>query len=232
MKVFKFKKVDAKTGISVDIEKPREGPANPNLPGLNVFFDFNNFTYANVDDSAEANPENYIFEITQEELTEDIKAKVDQFLSMYKADAYQEEIELRNVVFGKYHDTATSSGIYKYNEAVKFMTDGTPSADIATEASVRGVTETEIAEKIIINHESFRNKEAQIAGLRGKILDRLDAYVFDPDDALGSWIDLAERLEVIGRRDPVGPNIQPEDLDVKVGYYTPSLNLRWEYLNK
>ena len=63
MKVFKFKKVDAKTGISVDIEKPREGPANPNLPGLNVFFDFNNFTYANVDDSAEANPENYIFEI-------------------------------------------------------------------------------------------------------------------------------------------------------------------------
>lgn len=230
MKIFKFKKVDAKTGISVDIERSKEGPTNPNLPGLEVVFDFNYFTYAEVDDSAEANPENYIFEITQEELVADVEAKTNQYLEMYKNDAYKEEIELRNQVFGKYHDTATSSGIYKYEEAKKFLADGTPSSDITTEATVRGVTETEIAERIVTNHETFRTKEAQIAGLRGKILDRLDAYVFDATDALGSWSELVERMEVIGQREPLLP--EEENLDVEVGYYSPSLNIRWEYLNK
>ena len=91
--------------------------------------------------------------------------------------------KFRQLVFGKYDDTATSSGIYKYNEAIKFLADGTPSLDITTEASVREVTETEIAEKIVVNHEAFRVKEAKIAGLRGKILDRLDAYTFDATDA-------------------------------------------------
>lgn len=231
MKIFKFRQVDAKTGISVAIERPREGPTLPTLPGMNVIFDLNYFFYAYVDDTAEENPDNYIFEITEEELIADTEAKTNQYLAMYKADAYKEEIDLRNQVFGKYHDTATSSGIYKYDEAVKFLADGTPSADITTEATVRGVTETEIAERIVINHEAFRTKEAQIAGLRGKILDRLDAYVFDATDAIGSWKELVERMEVIGQREPSGGE-QQEDLDVKVGYYTPSLSLRWEYLNK
>jgi hypothetical protein len=225
MKIFKFRQVDAKTGISVAIEKPREGPTNPTLPGLTEIFDtYNNYKYAHVDDSAIADPDNFIFEITAEELTADVEAKTNQYLEMYKTDAYKEEIELRNQVFGKYHDTATSSGIYKYNEAVKFLADGTPSLDITTEASVREVTETEIAEKIVVNHEAFRVKEAKVAGLRGKIFDRLDAYTFDATDALGSWDELMKRMEVIGQREP--------DLDVKVGYYTPSLSIRWEHLNK
>lgn len=231
MKIFKFRQVDAKTGISVVIERPKEGPTNPTLPGLEVIFDFNNFLYGTVDDTAEADPENYIFEITQEELDADIEAKTNQYLEMYKTDAYKEEIELRNQVFGKYHDTATSSGIYKYQEALEFLTNGTPSADITTEATVRGVTETEIAQRIVDNHENFRTKEAQIAGLRGKVLDRLDAYVFDATDAIGSWKELMERTEVIGQREPNGVGGQEADLDVKVGYYTPSLSIRWEYLN-
>jgi hypothetical protein len=232
MKLFKFRQVDAKTGISVVLEKPREGPTNPTLPGLEVIFDFNNFIYANVNNTATPDPENYIFEITEEELTADVQAKTNQYLEMYKTNAYSEEIELRNQVFGKYHDTATSSGIYKYQEALNFLADGTPSADITTEATVRGVSETEIAERIVTNHEAFRTKEAQIAGLRGKVLDRLDAYEFDATDAIGSWKELMERQEVIGQREPSGAGGQTEDLDVKVGYYTPSLSIRWEYLNK
>ena len=109
MKIFKFRQVDAKTGISVVLEKPREGPTNPTLPGLEVIFDFNNFIYANVNNTATPDPENYIFEITEEELTADVQAKTNQYLEMYKTNAYSEEIELRNQVFGKYHDTATSS---------------------------------------------------------------------------------------------------------------------------
>ena len=232
MKIFKFRQVDAKTGISVAIEKPREGPTLPTLPGMNEIFDFNYFFYAEVDNSATPDPENFIFEITEEELIADVEAKTNQYLEMYKIDAYKEEIQLRNQVFGKYHDTATSSGIYKYEEAKKFLADGTPSANITTEATVRGVTETEIAQRIVTNHETFRTKEARIAGLRGKIFDRLNAYVFDATDALGSWKELVERTEVIGQRESRGMGGQQEDLDIKVGYYTPSLSIRWEYLNK
>jgi hypothetical protein len=235
MKIFKFRQVDAKTGISVAIERPKEGPTNPSLPGLTEIFDtYNNYKYANVSNSAVADPDNFIFEITETELTADVQGKVDDVLAAWKAQVYQNEKELRQLVFGKYDDTATSSGIYKYNEALKFLADGTPSLDITTEASVREVTETEIAEKIVVNHEAFRVKEAKIAGLRGKILDRLDAYTFDATDALGSWDELVKRMEVIGQREP-GPNPGPgpePDLDVKVGYYSPELALRWEYLNK
>lgn len=234
MKIFKFRQVDAKTGISVAIERPMEGPTNPALPGLvEIFDEYNYYKYAHVDNSAVADPENFIFEITEEELTDDVQSKVNDTLAYWKDLGYKNEKDLRHQVFGKYDDTATSSGIYKYNEALKFLEDGTPSLDITTEAEVRGVSETEIAERIVINHETFRTKEAQIAGLRGKILDRLDAYVFDVDDAIGSWKELVERQEVIGQREPDSPGGgQEQDLDVTVGYYTPSLSLRWEYLNK
>jgi hypothetical protein len=232
MKIFKFRQVDAKTGISVAIERPKEGPTNPSLAGLEEIFDFNNHKYATVDNTAEADPENYIFEITQEELDADIEAKTNQYLEMWKKDIYENEKGLRQQLFGKYDDTATSSGIYKYQEALKFLADGTPSSVITAEAEVRGVTETEIAERIIANHETFRVKEAQLAGLRGKILDRLEGFVFDADDALGSWKELVERQEVVGQREPGNATGIQEDLDVKVGYYSPDLNVRWEYMNK
>ena len=233
MKIFKFRQVDAKTGISVAIERPMEGPTNPDLPGLTEIFDqYNYYKYAHVDDSAVADPENFIFEITEAELTADVQGKVNEVLASWKAQVYQNEKDLRQLVFGKYDDTATSSGIYKYNEALKFVETGTASLDLTTEASTRGVTVEDIAERIIENHEAFRVREAKIAGLRGKILDRLNGYTFDTDDALGSWDELVKRMEVIGHREP-GPNPGPgpePDLDVKVGYYSPELALRWEYL--
>jgi len=233
MKIFKFRQVDAKTGISVAIERPMEGPTNPALPGLVEIFDqYNNYKYAHVDDSAVADPENFIFEITEAELTADVQGKVDNTLAAWKTQVYQNEKDLRQLVFGKYDDTATSSGIYKYNEALKYVETGTASLDLTTEAETRGVTVEDIADKIIENHELFRVREAKIAGLRGKILDRLNGYTFDATDALGSWDELVKRMEVIGQREPApGPNPGPEpDLDVKVGYYYPELALRWQYL--
>lgn len=230
MKIFKFRPVDAKTGISVEIEKPREGATSPSLPGFKQIFDMSGFTYAEVDESAVANPENYIFEITEEEFISDVESKVNYYLEMWKNDLYENEKSLRNQVFGKYAENATSSGIYKYQEALAYLNDGTASAVITAEAQSRGVSEDEIVERIIQNHESFRLKEAKIAGLRGKILDRLEAYEFDVTDAIGSWKELVERLEVIGQRESNGSS--DEDLNVKVGYYTPELGLRWEYMNK
>lgn len=234
MKIFKFKKVDAKTGISVDIEKPREGPTNPNLPGLEVVFDFNYFTYANVDDTATAEPENYIFEIDQAELDQAIKDKTLQYLRERKEEVYKQEKDLRQQLFGKYHDTASLAGVYKYEQALAVLADPTADApEIEAEATARGVDIDIIAQRIIDNHLAFRVKEAKLAGLRGKITDRLDAFVFDDADAIGSWKELMERTEVIGQREPVlgvGPN-SDENLDVEVGYYSPELNTRWQYLN-
>lgn len=232
MKIFKFRQVDAATGISVAIEKSLEGPTNPSLPGLvEIFDEYNYYKYAHVDDSAVADPENYIFEITQDELTNDVQGKVNQYLENWKSQVYKNEKDLRQQVFGKYDDTATSSGIYKYDEAKQFLNNGTPSPTISEEATIRGVSETEIAQRIIDNHEAFRIKEAKIAGLRGKILDRLNGYTFDSNDPLGSWDELVKRTEVIGQRKPdvVGPGPQ-QNLDVVVGYYSPELALRWEYL--
>lgn len=236
MKIFKFKKVDAKTGISVDIEKPREGPANPNLPGLEVVFDFNNFHYATVNNTATPDPENYIFEITQEELDADIKSKTLQYLAEKKEEVYTQERELRHQLFGKYHDTASTAGVYKYEQALAVLADPTVSApEVEAEATAREVAVDVIAQRIVDNHLAFRVKEAKLAGLRGKITDRLDAFVFDDTDAIGSWKELMERTEVIGQRDanelPGGPDIN-QDLDVVVGYYDANLSTRWEYLNK
>ena len=234
MKIFKFRQVDAKTGISVAIERPKEGPTNPSLPGLvEIFDEYNYYKYAHVDDSAVADPENFIFEITEAELVADVQGKVNDTLAAWKTQVYQNEKDLRQLVFGKYDDTATSSGIYKYNEALKYVETGTASLDLTTEAETRGVTVEDIADKIIENHEAFRVREAKIAGLRGKIVDRLNAYTFDETDALGSWDELVKRMEVIGQRPPgPGPNPGPDpDLDVKVGYYYPELALRWQYMN-
>ncbi len=231
MKIFKFYKVDGETGISVAIKKTPGGPCWPNLPGFNQIFDFNGFFYAYVDDSAVADPDNYIFEITEDEFIADVEAKTNQYLADYKAAAYPNEKVLRELVFGKYDATASIAGVYKYNEAVKLIADGTPSVDITAEATARGVTELELAEKIVINHEKFRANDAVIAGLRGKMLDRLNAYTFDTTDALGSWNELVGRMEVVGHREPSpGPAGQKEDLEVKVSYYYPDLATRWNYL--
>lgn len=228
MKIFKFYKVDGETGISVAIQRSRGGPCWPNLPGLNAIFDFNGFNYAYVDDSAVAEPDNYIFEITEQEFGADIEAKTNQYLAEYKALVYPNEKALREQVFGKYDATASIAGVYKYEEALRLIQDDIPSADITAEATARGISEIELAEKIIENHEAFRLKDAQIAGLRGKMLDRLNMYTFDANDPLGSWTELVGRTEVVGHSQSGGPN--PETTEVKSSYYYPDLGTRWAYL--
>lgn len=233
MKIFKYYQIDPSTGISAAIKKPTAGAGWPSFPGMQYVFDFNSFQYAYVDDSAEADPDNYIFEITEEEFSNDVENKVNQYLIDYKAATYVNEKALRELVFGKYDATAQIAGVYKYQEAVKFLEDGTPSVDITAEATARGVTETEIAEKIVVNHEKFRLNDATIAGLRGKILDRLDVYAFDAAAPLESWNELVTRMEVVGHREPNPgglPGPEPENLEVKVQYYYPDLATRWNYL--
>ena len=238
MKIFKFLPVDAKTGISVEIERPLEGPAKPNLSGMGEVFYFGGWMYATVGNTAKANPENYIFEVTQEDFDDAIAAEFANFKASRIDDAYKEEKDIRAGLFGKYDDSAAVAGVYKYEQAKALLADSTASApEVEAEATARGIDAAVIAQRIVDNHEAFRLTEAKLAGLRGKIVDRLKGLSFDATDALGSWRELVERKEVIGtypEDDSVAPAgaARPEGNDVEVGYYIPNLSQRWEWLNK
>jgi len=233
MKLLKFSQVDAQTGISVLIERPRYGPVNPNISGLNIIFEYGDFRYSYVDDNVSANSNNLIFEITEQEFAQDIQDRVNKTLENWKIELYENEKKLRNHVLGKYDTTAIISGIYKYEDSLKFKQTGEQTPELVEEATQRGITVNQLADRIIENHETYRLKEAKIAGLRGKIYDRISSYSFDINDALNSWKELAERIEIIGTREPNDPSIDKSDndQDVKIGYYYPNLSLRWKYLN-
>lgn len=91
MKIFKFLSVDAKTGISVEIERSLEGPTRPNLPGIGEVFSFGGWMYAEADDTAEANPGNYIFEVTEADFEEAIRGEFEGIKTARIASAYEEE---------------------------------------------------------------------------------------------------------------------------------------------
>ena len=230
MKIFKFLSVDAATGVSVEIEKPQEGAAKPNLSGMGTVYYFGGWMYAEVDDSNTADPGNYIHEITQGEYDGVIRAEFDSMKAERIAEAYAQEKDLRGALFGKYGESATAAGIYKYDLAKAYVADNTADAGIvATEATARGLTTLQMANKIVTNHESFRTKEAKLAGLRGKIVDRLEGLTWNASDAMANWTELTGRTETIGTR-PEG-DLPESGEDVVIGYYSVSLGQRWEWLS-
>jgi hypothetical protein len=234
MKLFKFQQVDFITGISVLLEPPINGPTNPNIGEYNIVLVDGDWRYAYVSDSSVENPENFIFEITEQEFSVFLKNKADNLVNEWKSQLYVQEKNLRNAILKKYDDTALSSGIYKYSESKNFLDSGKNSEILNAEANVRGISVIELANKIITNHENYAINEAKISGLRGKILDRLNSYVFDLSNSLESWRELAEKTEIIGQKEipTLGPEPLPQkDNNVKVGYYHPDLSIRWKYLN-
>lgn len=241
MKIFKFLPVDAATGISVAIEKPKEGPTNPSFPSMGNVYDFGGFRYATVGNTAKADPDNNIFEITQEEFDSVFLSNFEGLKAQRIAEAYSQEKGIRETLFGnKYHESAVIAGVYKYEQALAILADPTADApEVEAEAAARGVSVAVIAQRIVDNHEAFRLKEAKLAGLRGKIVDRLENLTFDPADVVGSWEELTKKTEVIGTKEsqqvaaPVAAaGALEENLDVVVGYYAVELGQRWEWMNK
>jgi hypothetical protein len=237
MKYFKFAKISKETGISWAIAQPISGPSWPDIPGLDlntsIQLSHNSIYYiAQVDDTAEANPENHIFELTTEEYAQEIKQHVMHMLNKEKDSIYQEEHNFRQSIFSKYHETATTAGIYKYEQAKSLLENEEADApDVRAEASARGVNVTVLAQRIVENHESFRQKEAKIAGIRGKILDRLEEYEFDLNGADASYAEFLTE-EVIGTKTYTefenGESVEKE-VDVKVRKYSLSLGARFQY---
>lgn len=237
MKYFKFAQISADTGISWAIAQPVSGPSWPNIPDL----DLNTtvqlahapiYYLAKVSDQATPNPANHIFELTLAEYAEELNQHVMYQLNREKESIYQQEYDFRNSIFSKYHDTASIAGIYKYEQAKAVLLDATaPAPEVRAEALARGLSVEVMAERIIQNHEQFRAKEARIAGIRGRIQDRLNAYEFDLMDPDVSYAEYLTE-EVVGTRMSMefenGEMVEKE-VTVTVRKYSLSLPTRFEY---
>ena len=237
MKYFKFALISAETGTSWAIAQPISGPSSPDIPGLDLSTSIqlahsSIYYIAKVSDEAIANPDNHIFELTATEYAQELKQHVMYQLDKEKDSIYQEEYNFRNSIFNKYHDTASTAGIYKYEQAKALIADATaPALEVRTEATARGIEPGVMATRIITNHEDFRTKEAKIAGIRGKILDRIGAYVFDLNNADASYTEFLTE-EVIGtdtRNEMEDGNMVEKVVDIKARKYQLSLGARFQH---
>ena len=229
-KNIKWIKVDSVTGVSEAITKPINGATNPNLSGLVQQFDWGQYKYGTADDSVSTDDSNHIHEISDAEYITDISGKIAEFVREWKVVVYEKEIEIRKQQLGTYADSvyASASG-YKYDAAVAFISSATPNAGLTTEAFYRGTTVSTLANKIKTNHEAYITKEAQIAGLRGMVYDRIDGILAGIDTST-----VAKSLESyagIHTSEKVGETTTGIGTEnVEAGFYNAyDLRVRYEY---
>ena len=230
-KQIKWIKVDADTQVSIAITKPTAGATNPNLTDLVENFDWGQWCYGTCADSVTINTasnDNFIFEISDADYIADIKGKIDEYVREWKVTVYEKEKELREQELGDYADSVYASGSgYKYDAAVAFISSGTANAGLTTEATVRGVTVTVLANKIKTNHEAYITKDAKISGLRGLYTDRIDGIMAGIDTS--TVTKALESLAGIHTSEKVGTDEDSNDVEAK--FYNPDdLPTRYEYL--
>ena len=228
-KNIKWIQVDADTQVSTAIAKTKAGATNPNLTDLVEQFDWGQYKYGTCADSVTINSasnDNFIFEISDADYIADIKGKIEETVREWKVTVYEQEKELRKQQLSDYSDSvyASASG-YKYEAATAFLSSATANAGLTTEATLRGVTVTVLANKIKTNHEAYITKDAQISGLRGLLYDRIANIGINSTSvatALASNAGIHTNETVTN----VGAGITHE-----VGFYNPSgLSNRFEAL--
>ena len=228
-KNIKWIQVDADTQVSTAIAKTKAGATNPNLTDLVEQFDWGQYKYGTVADSVTINSasnDNFIFEISDADYIADIKGKIEETVREWKVTVYEQEKELRKQQLSGYSDSVYASAAgYKYDAAVAFISNGTANAGLTTEATLRGITVTALANKIKTNHEAYITKDAQISGLRGLLYDRIASIGINSTSvttALASYAGIHTNETVTN----VGAGITHE-----VGFYNPSgLSNRFEAL--
>ena len=228
-KNIKWIQVDADTQVSTAIAKTKAGATNPNLTDLVEQFDWGQYKYGTCADSVTINSasnDNFIFEISDADYIADIKGKIEETVREWKVTVYEQEKELRKQQLSDYSDSVYASAAgYKYEAATAFLSSATANAGLTTEATLRGVTVTVLANKIKTNHEAYITKDAQISGLRGKLYDRIASIGINSTSvttALASHAGIHTNETVTN----VGAGITNE-----VGFYNPSgLSNRFEAL--
>jgi len=228
-KNIKWIQVDADTQVSTAIAKTKAGATNPNLTDLVEQFDWGQYKYGTCADSVTINSasnDNFIFEISDADYIADIKGKIEETVREWKVTVYEQEKELRKQQLSDYSDSVYASAAgYKYEAATAFLSSATANAGLTTEATLRGVTVTVLANKIKTNHEAYITKDAQISGLRGLLYDRIASIGINSTSvatALASNAGIHTNETVTN----VGAGITHE-----VGFYNPSgLSNRFEAL--
>ena len=228
-KNIKWIQVDADTQVSTAIAKTKAGATNPNLTDLVEQFDWGQYKYGTCADSVTINSasnDNFIFEISDADYIADIKGKIEETVREWKVTVYEQEKELRKQQLSDYSDSVYASAAgYKYEAAKAFLSSATANAGLTTEATLRGVTVTVLANKIKTNHEAYITKDAQISGLRGLLYDRIASIGINSTSvatALASNAGIHTNETVTN----VGAGITHE-----VGFYNPSgLSNRFEAL--
>ena len=228
-KNIKWIQVDADTQVSTAIAKTKAGATNPNLTDLVEQFDWGQYKYGTCADSISisgAHNDNFIFEISDADYIADIKGKIEETVREWKVTVYEQEKELRKQQLSDYSDSVYASAAgYKYEAATAFLSSATANAGLTTEATLRGVTVTVLANKIKTNHEAYITKDAQISGLRGLLYDRIANIGINSTSvttALASHAGIHTNETVTN----VGAGITHE-----VGFYNPSgLSNRFEAL--
>ena len=218
-KNIKWIQVDADTQVSTAITKAKSGAANPNLTDLEQQFDWGEWKYGTCADSVTINTDsnnNFIFEISDADYIADIKGKIEEYVREWKVSAYKQEKQTRSQYLSTYDGTAYAAGVSKYDAAVAFISSATANAGLTTEANLRGISVTALANKIKTNHEAFVTKDAQISGIRGMIYDRIASIGINSTSvatALASYAGIHTEETVTN----VGLGITHE-----VNYYNPS----------
>jgi hypothetical protein len=234
MKYVKFKMVDSVTGISVYKQDSANGPVLPNLGDIyNLFTSFDMYWYyGEVNDDAPFDPENFIFELTFEEYKNEIAYLISSLQSAGIDNAYEQEKKLRLDIFGKYHESATIAGIQKYQEAVDFLDGKEASSTLQIESAARGVDILTLSQKIVNNHDKFRETDAKLSGLRGMIVDRIKSFSFDPENPYQSLLRYNDTESVPNIRllNSAGPTINEGPAANLIGKHVVDLERRWEYL--
>ena len=228
-KQIKWIQVDDDTQVSVNIAHPKTGSANPKLTDLVEQFDWGQYRYGTCADSVTINSasnDNFIFEISDADYIADIKGKIEETVREWKVTVYEKEKDLRKEQLGDYADSVYASGSgYKYDAAVAFISSATANAGLTTEATLRGITVSALANKFKTNHEAYITKDAQISGLRGLLYDRIANIGINSTSvatALASYVGIHTEETVTN----VGAGITHE-----VGFYDPSdLSSRFEAL--
>ena len=159
MKYLKYTKIDSVTGISANIQTPRNGETDPNISGLEVVFQDANITefwYATVNDDAIDNPNNQCWLISLQEFATALSSTIEKLKSIKLKELGDNDKRIRDELLGVYHITALLAGTYKYDQArMQVAGMGDPNDMLHLEASIRGIDPTLLANRIIDKYEKY-----------------------------------------------------------------------------
>lgn len=177
---------------------PTTGKTQPNINGLDVKFwliDAKGIDFCLsvcpdetvVDTTTGIHPlDGGIWVLTYEQWAQEYVTAFERIKAKRIAELYMNAINIRNLEINNWSTTTEQSLFHaKYSQALLARAaENDTAADTAAplllaEATERAITTKQLAEKVITNYTTFTAREAEIAGIRGRISDQINALTVD-----------------------------------------------------